>query len=155
MSETQGKTATTSDIRYFICVEGKYTNFRFTQNVFEKRLHKIDKDAGEVVDEETENWPVSDDLQPDLQELKYEYQVKPLSVFYNDKPVKVDEATNVLKGALVEVHFELHHYHIRNKEGNTEFDSLNASIEQIIILQLSNARPTSAYKCKAVGQGPI
>ncbi|KAH9011603.1 hypothetical protein EDB84DRAFT_1583312 [Lactarius hengduanensis] len=112
MSEIQGKTATTGNHCYFICVEGKYTNFRFVQNVFEKRHHKIDKGAGEVVDDKTENWPVSDELRPDLQEFKDEYQAKPLSVFYNDKPIKVDEVTNILKGALVEVHFELHHYHM-------------------------------------------
>ncbi|KAH9014178.1 hypothetical protein EDB83DRAFT_2321557 [Lactarius deliciosus] len=66
-----------------------------------------------------------------------------------------DEVNNVLKGALVELHFELHHYHIRIKESNTNFDCFNATIEQIIILQTSAARPSSAYKRKNIGQGPI
>ncbi|KAH9062543.1 hypothetical protein EDB83DRAFT_2224081 [Lactarius deliciosus] len=155
MCNIQEKTTTTNDRRYFICAEGNYTNLRFGQNVFVKRPHKIDDEAGEVVDDETEKWPVSDNLLPDLQEVKHEYQVRPLSVFQNDKPVKTDEVNNILKGALVELHFELHHYHIRIKESNTNFDCFNATIEQIIILQTSGARPSSAYKRKNIGQGPI
>lgn len=57
----------------------------------------------------------------------------------------------MVRGALVELHFELHHYSIR-KSGQ---DSFNASIEQITVLRPGEARPATAYKRKNPRDGPI
>ncbi|KAI9435942.1 hypothetical protein H4582DRAFT_1854634 [Lactarius indigo] len=155
IGDMQQQTASTKDHRHFITSEGKYVNLRFAQNVFKRRAQKIDVDAGEIVDDETDKWPVPEDLQPDLDDLKFEYQAMPLSVYRSDKIVPVDLVSKVVKGALVEVHFELHHYHIRNKESSSDFDSFNATIEQVIVLQPGEAPVDSPYKRKNVAEGPI
>ena len=51
---------------------------------------------------------------------------------------------SAIKGALVELHFELHHFPIRK----VAQDSFNATIEQIIVLRPGEARPMTAYKRK-------
>jgi hypothetical protein len=48
----------------------------------------------------------------------------------------------MLKGALVEVHFEFRHFCIKKKNK----DSFNASVQQVIILQPGKAQPANTYK---------
>ncbi|KAH9028463.1 hypothetical protein EDB83DRAFT_2170099, partial [Lactarius deliciosus] len=151
LTKVQGQAASTQDRRNFIVTEAGNKNFCFGEHVFEKRPTPVDVDGGGVVDDTTENWPLSVDFRSDLDKIKIDYRAVPLSVFRNESFVSPEQVTDVVKGALVEVHFELHHYHIRNKA----YDSFNGSIEQIIVLQPSESQPTSAYKRKNVEEGPI
>jgi hypothetical protein len=58
----------------------------------------------------------------------------------------------MLKGALVEVYFELRHFCIR-KKNEVSFNSFNSSVQQVIILQPSKARPSNAYKRRNILEG--
>ncbi|KAH9025251.1 hypothetical protein EDB84DRAFT_1243267, partial [Lactarius hengduanensis] len=151
LTKVQGQAASTQDRRNFIVTEAGNKNFRFGEHVFEKRATPLDLDGGEVVDETTENWPILDDFHADLEKIKIDYRAVPLSVFKGDAFVPPEQVTDVVKGALVEVHFKLYHYHIRNKG----YDSFNGSIEQIIVLQPGEIQHMSAYKRKNVEEGPI
>ncbi len=98
----------------------------------------------EVVDEETESWPVPPELRTDLDALKFEFQVAPLHVFKSGEFVEPQAVNGMLENALVDIHFALRHYFFREKKE----DSFNASIEQITILQLGTPLPMSPYKRK-------
>jgi hypothetical protein len=74
-----------------------------------------------------------------------------LPVYVNDKFVKPAHVNNTIKGALVELHFELHHFAIQKKAQ----DSFNTTIEQIIVLCPGEARPATAYKRKNPHDGLI
>jgi len=105
----------------------------------------------EKVDDSTENWPVDDDLKGDLDRIKNEFSIRPLAVFKDDQLVKAKGMNGVLQDALVEVHFELRHFFIRQKDE----DSFNGSIEQIVIIQPGVARSLSPYKRRNLEEGPI
>ena len=104
-----------------------------------------------VLDEETAHWPVPPRLRNNLNRIKYEYRAVPLSVYVNGRFVKPADVNDAIKGALVEIHFELHHFSIR-KAGH---DSFNATIEQILVLRPGEPRPTTVYKRKNPRDGPI
>jgi hypothetical protein len=82
------------------------------------------------------------DLRPSLDEIKHECRALPLRVYIGEKYVSVEKVNDTLCGALVEIHFELRHFTIRQKN----FDSFNASIKQIIVLQPGEAEEASPYK---------
>ena len=86
-----------------------------------------------------------------LTRSSFKYQAVPLPVYVNEKFVEPTNVNNVIKGALVELHFELHHFAIRR----AALDSFNATIEQIIVLRPGEARPMTAYKRKNPRIGPI
>ena len=69
----------------------------------------------------------------------------------NNKFVEPIDVNDTIRGALVEVHFELHHFFITTNS----YDSFNVSIEQILILQPGQAPPNTPYKHKHVHNGPI
>ena len=108
-------------------------------------------DLAAVLDEETERWPVPPPLRGELDRIKFEYRAVPLPVYVNDKFVEPVNVNSAIKGALVELHFELHHFPIRK----VAQDSFNATIEQIIVLRPGEARPMTAYKRKNPRVGPI
>ncbi|KAH9066970.1 hypothetical protein EDB83DRAFT_2223259 [Lactarius deliciosus] len=151
LTKMQGQAAATQDRRNFIVVKAGNKNFRFGEHVFHKRPEPIDVDAGQEVDQTMENWPVSPDYRADLDKIKFKYAAVPLSVFINDLFVPAEEVSGVVQGALVELHFQLFHYHIRSKT----HDSFNGSIEQVIVLQPSQVQTSSPYKRKNVDDGPI
>ena len=104
------------------------------------------------MDSETENWPVSSNLREELDRIKYEYCAQPLRVYRGDDSfVEPRDVNETIRGALVELHFELHHScnHTRDQ------DAFNGSIEQIIVLQPGKPRPTSPYKRRNIRDGPI
>ena len=117
------------------------------------RTHHLTEqgELAEFVDYETEHWPVPPRLREELNKIKYEYRAVPLSTYINDIFVEPARVNTFIKGALVELHFELHHFAIRKKA----HDSFNASIEQIVILRRSDDRPATAYKRKNPREGPI
>lgn len=148
-------------------MDGKGKNLRFTANVFEKRAHKIrteyekadsevekgGNDDGEedVVDEETEHWPVTNECHKELDDVKYTHKVIALPVYKNDQFVEVQDANVTLQGALVELDFELRHYHI----WKTKHDSFNGIVQQIVVLQPGTPRASTAFKRKNVREGPV
>ncbi|KAH9034859.1 hypothetical protein EDB85DRAFT_2274296 [Lactarius pseudohatsudake] len=161
--------ASTGECRHLIYPDGKKKkNIRFAENVFEKRPIKIEppvvymedyekrgpkekEKKKETVDFKTEHWPVADEFKKYVDEIKYEYKANPLRVYGKNgfiEPAKVEEQ---LKGALIELRFQLHHYFIEKDH----FHSFNAGIEQIIILQPGEASVPSDYKRKNVRDGPI
>lgn len=75
----------------------------------------------------------------------------PLPVFANDKFVEVANVNEILKGALVELHFKFHHYNIRP----TNQDSFNTTIQQIVVLLPGTSRPATAYKHKNIRDRPV
>jgi len=103
------------------------------------------------VDAETDQWPVSGRLREELDKIKFEYRVNPLTVYVHDKFIEPTSVEDTIKGALVELHFELHHYCIRRKSE----DSFNATIEQIMLIRPGQARPATGYKRKNIRDGPI
>jgi hypothetical protein len=114
-------------------------------------LHKGCVVDSELVDSETEHWPIPTELRDELDVLKYEYRAKPLRVYVKDKFVEPTDVNDTIRGALVEVHFELHHYFI----SSDAYDSFNGVIEQILVLQPGKAPPETPYKRKNVRDGPI
>lgn len=100
---------------------------------------------------ETEHWLVSADLEKELDALKYDYCAIPLCIYVNDRFVEPVDVNKTIRGALVVVHFELWHFFIAPKS----YDSFNATIEQILVLQPGEAPPNTPYKRKNVHNGPI
>ena len=104
-----------------------------------------------AVDAVTESWPVPTSLRPELDDIKYSYRALPLHVFKGEQVVRVGDVNETLRGALVELHFELRHFAIHKKNQ----DSFNASIEQIIVLQPGPPQAVSKYKRASLEDGPI
>ncbi|KAF8482302.1 hypothetical protein JB92DRAFT_3035739, partial [Gautieria morchelliformis] len=63
-----------------------------------------------------------------------------------------EQTSEILNGALVEVHLAPSHNHIR-KQGES-FDSFNSNIRQIIVHTPGSARPISPYKRKVYTTAP-
>ena len=106
------------------------------------------------VDSETENWPLSSNLREELDKIKYEYCAMPLAVYIGNNFVEPRDVNEAIRGALVELHFELHHS-CNLMRGQAGQDLFNASIEQIMVLQPGQPRRTSPYKRMDVRDGPI
>ncbi|KAH9177173.1 hypothetical protein EDB89DRAFT_2239996 [Lactarius sanguifluus] len=96
LTKIQGQAAATPDRRNLIVVEP-------TSVLGES------SGTGEEVDELTESWPVSPEYRADLDKIKFDYCAFPLSVFRNDIFVQADQVSEVVQGALIEVHFQLDH----------------------------------------------
>ncbi|KAF4568055.1 hypothetical protein EYR36_010063 [Pleurotus pulmonarius] len=93
------------------------------------------------------NWPVPRDIAAKWAEVATEKVFQPLRVFYHDgRSLGPAAFANTLPGALVEVHFTLHHWHIKSKG----MDSFNARLEQIVILKDA---PTIIRKSPGVTRG--
>ena len=104
-----------------------------------------------VLDEETARWPVPPRLQNNLNRIKHKYWAVPLYVYVNGRFVKPADVNDAIKGVLVEIHFELHHFSIW-KAGHNSF---NVTIEQILVLRPGEPCPTTVYKRKNPRDGPI
>ena len=121
---------------------------RHTTNCF---TEEGEVDGTMVIDEETARWPVPPQLRDELNKIKFEYRAVPLPIYVNGRFVEPADVNNTIKGALVELHFELHHFAIRK----VMQDSFNATIEQIIVLRPGEACPMTVYKRKNPRDGPI
>ena len=105
------------------------------------------------MDSETENWPLSSNLREELDKIKYEYCALPLAVYIGNNFVEPRDVNEAIRGALVELHFELHHS-CNLMRGQAGQDLFNASIEQIMVLQPGQPRRTP-YNRRNVRDGPI
>lgn len=99
-------------------------------------------DRSEVVDERTEHWPIKENLHIVLNQIKYQFAAKLLPVYVDDCFIKPSDIHKVMKGALVEVQFELCHYCIQKKK----VDSYNTTVQQVLVLKPGMARPASVFK---------
>jgi len=101
--------------------------------------------AGEQVDYETEHWPVAAHWRAELNALKYEHSAKPLRIYVKDRFVEPADVNDSIRGALIEVHSELWHFFI----APDSYDTFNATVEQILVLQSGVSRPeTPPYERK-------
>lgn len=105
--------------------------------------------AATTIDEETDGWPVPVELQDAFDAIKYTYKVNPLPVYRNDVFVEPLLVNKALKGALVEVHFNIRHFKIE------EHDSFTAIPLQVIILKDGPPETNSPYKRKNLRDGPV
>jgi hypothetical protein len=111
--------------------------------------------ADNIVDETTANWPIPPDMSDDMCNLMHTHMALPLPVYKGNSyidPVRVNAA---IKGALVKVHFCLHHYRIKQKEGNRSIDWFAGIVQQIVILKDGVPKTDSSYyKHKNLLDGP-
>lgn len=98
-----------------------------------------------------EHWPVANDMRVELDALKHEFFARPLRVYRSNQFVEPSNVEDTIRGALVEVHFTLHHYFI----SSDSYNSFNGVIEQILVLQPGELPPQTVYKHKNVREGPI
>jgi hypothetical protein len=79
----------------------------------------------------------------------------PLPVYKGDSYIDPARVNAAIKGALVEVHFCLRHYRIKEKGGNRTIDSFSGLLQQIIILKDGVPKTDSGYyKRKNLLDGP-
>jgi len=94
---------------------------------------------------------VSSEYHTEFNNIKHDYCAMPLWVFHNGKPVNIWDIEKVISGTLVEIQFKLCHFTICNKD----FDSFNATVQQLQVLQPGWERPATIFKCKDFSNGPI
>ncbi|KAF8463786.1 hypothetical protein JB92DRAFT_3065877 [Gautieria morchelliformis] len=106
-----------------------------------------------TIDDETASYPVPFQFKERFDIIKSDYSVNVLPVYCRDEFVPPDQTTELLNGALAEVHLVLSHNHIR-KPGD-EFDSFNGHIRQVIVHVPGTGKASSPYKRKNVREGPV
>lgn len=105
----------------------------------------------EAIDDIMEHWPLPSTLRAFLDDIKSEYHVRLLCVYKGEKEVSPEQTNDILKGALVEIHFKLRHFQI----WKPPYNSYNGTMEQVIILQPGAPDSISAFKREDNSEGPI
>ncbi|KAG2114425.1 hypothetical protein DEU56DRAFT_761835 [Suillus clintonianus] len=155
-------------------------SIRFARNIFEKRdipvpdsptasrktvyLEDIENDTGPLqstgskskekleMDKETANWPVDDEYCQYLDPIKAHFKAVPLRVYDEENHfVEPENVNNVLRNAVVEVHFTLHHTYLA--KSSPPQDSFRANIEQMMILK--RGKPIAAIYTSDPRSGPV
>jgi hypothetical protein len=103
--------------------------------------HGQNQEGTPKMDDETCDWPISDTFTEELNKLKYNFQAIPLPLYHNGTLLSLLAHRKVINDAMVEVHFGILHWHIRN------FNSFQANIKRIIILKPGYRCHMSNYKC--------
>ncbi|KAG2144810.1 hypothetical protein BD769DRAFT_1306517, partial [Suillus cothurnatus] len=134
VEKIQAKIASSPNRRNIILkeIEGKF--LRFTTNMFEKRIPRID--------DETARWPISEKYSDAFEGIKHNYQVLPLCLYHGNTFIEPKDANKELKQALVEIYFSLKHYYMKKDH----FNSFQAVIQQINILKADESTTKSVYK---------
>jgi hypothetical protein len=107
------------------------------------------------MDDETKHWPMPLHYKDDFDKIKFGYCAVPLAVYIGKKFVEPAKVNDAIKGALVEIHFEVHHFAILKKEKSLSLDSFNGTIEEIVVLHPGEVRPPTGYKRRNVREGPV
>lgn len=110
------------------------------EDVIPDSPHGQSKTNAPQMDEETRNWPIPDQFVAKFDDLKYNYEACPLPLFHDGHLVEPSMANEVMNGAIVEVQFNIHQWHIQ------QFDSFQANVEKVVILRPSLTHHTSRYK---------
>ncbi|KAG1875354.1 hypothetical protein C8R48DRAFT_769354 [Suillus tomentosus] len=118
------------------------------RNVFDKRdiavpdsPHGRNVEGAPKMDHETQEWPIPEEFVSELDELKYHYQADPLPLYHDGHLVEPSHVNEVINGAIVEVHFGVLHWRIR------DFDTFQADVDKVVILKPGCGHCTSNYKC--------
>lgn len=99
-------------------------------------------------------WPVPADVRADLVDLRLSHKIIELPIYdEHGEFVPASKANAALRDSLVEVHFHLKHYAIRNN-GTPKFDTFTAIAQQITILQRAPPRKANPYR-KGLRNGPV
>ena len=106
---------------------------------------------GQKVDARTNRWPVRPKLRAELEAIKYDFEACPLPVYIGERFIDPKSVPGIMKGALVEVQFELKHFTINKKKE----DSFCAIVQQVLVLKPGETRPVTPYKRKIVEEGPV
>jgi len=119
-----------------------------------KILPPAHPDAPTKVDKETDKWPVAEEFQQHLRQIKKTHCAQPLRVYLNDKFVKPNDVNGVLANCLAEIHFSIKHYTF-HREGEVAHNSFNANVEQIIVLKRGEPKTQTPYKRANPRSGPL
>ena len=103
------------------------------------------------MDAVTQNWHIPAEYRSEWENIKDSYHAIPLHIFHNRKAVPMRNVKSIIEGAIVEIQFELRHFPIKNKT----FNSFNASLLQVQILEPGQERPPTLFKRKNMDEGPI
>ena len=102
-----------------------------------------------AINNKTSNWLVADERRQLLDVIKSSHNINPFPVYKSDTFIEPNIVNSALKNALVEVHFNIHHYHIG------DFNSLTAVPLQLIILKDGSQLSSSPYKWENICEGPM
>jgi hypothetical protein len=117
-------------------------------------FHQDNSDTPTKVDDETDNWPVPDQFQEQLSQIKRTHCVQPLRAYMDNRFIEPNDVNGTLANALVEIHFTIKHYNIR-REGEKPFDSFTANIEQLTVLERGAPKQLTPYKRRNPRSGPL
>lgn len=99
-------------------------------------------------------WPASGDAKEELGDMKLSHVALPLPVYNVDGSfVEPSQVVSVLRNSIVEVHFSLKHYAIR-ENGTAKFDTFTAIIQQIMVLVAARPKAKNPYR-RTLRAGPI
>ncbi|KAG6374106.1 hypothetical protein JVT61DRAFT_4750 [Boletus reticuloceps] len=155
-----------------LLVDASGKMMRFAKSIFEERDKPLKKPPNvhyyedimnvsetsekvteDVVDEETNNWPVEAKSKEALDEIKYTHCVLPLRVYKDEEYVKPRNVNAALRNSMVEVLFSVHHTYLGIQ--TPAHDTFRANIEQIKILKQDQAFDETSYSHANVRSGPI
>jgi hypothetical protein len=98
------------------------------------------------LDEISANWLIPEDMNESFRKLISTHAVQPLPVYKDGIYVEPQHVNAALKNALVEVHFCLRHYQIKDKNSERFVDSFAATVQQIIVLKEGVPKKPNVYK---------
>ena len=104
------------------------------------------------MDNDTQDYPVPDEHSLAFNVIKNTFRVKLLLVYHDRILVPPNNVTDVLHGALVEVHFALQHFHIFKEPA---YNSFTGNIRQIVVHSVSNSKAKSEYVTQNIHDGPL
>ncbi|KAG2107638.1 uncharacterized protein F5147DRAFT_653172 [Suillus discolor] len=174
LEKLQTATAKTKEKKNLIVKEYDETMVRFMHRLFKKREKPIlqpkkfgtyledlenpseleQQEDCEMVDEETDLWPVPPHLAKELERIKYNFITNPLPIYKDEEFVGPAAVEKCMSEALVEVTFNLEHYAIF-KQNEPVHDTFDADILQVNILKDGDDTPLSAFKLHDVHEGPV
>ncbi|KAF8527301.1 hypothetical protein JB92DRAFT_2826241 [Gautieria morchelliformis] len=106
-----------------------------------------------TIDNETQSYPIPNEFRERYDHIKRDYEVNLLPVYSRKRFVPLEETSDLLNGALAELHLSVTHNYI--KKGEERFDSFNGNIRQIVVHAPGSGRPISPYKRKNLHEGPL
>lgn len=107
-----------------------------------------------MADNEISGHPVPMDMRASLSEIKLTHIVLPLAVYDVDgNYVEPENVVGKLKNSLIEVHYELKHWGMRENNVVTS-DIFSGIIQQIVILKAAPEAVENVYR-KSLRNGPV
>jgi len=105
-----------------------------------------------TIENATANWPVQECTREALEHAASTHLVCPLPAFDEDHtPLDPGEYQKKLRGAIVQVHFALMHYFIKQEKKSV----FTAVIREIVVLRSPPAAPVNPLKRGWLADGPV